>query len=130
MPSLMNMSYHGTFNKTEKFFEKLLDHVGMGKLDKYGKLGVKYLEQATPKDTGLTSKSWYYIVQYEEDGSIQLIWKNSNIQNGEEIAILLQYGHGTGTGGWVKGVDYINPALQKVFKQIQKDAREEVFGIL
>lgn len=130
MPQLMNLNYDGLFSKTEKFFEKGLDYLGLGKLDKYGRLGLKYLQEATPKDTGLTSRSWYYVIQYNNDGSIELIWKNSNIQNGEEIAILLQYGHGTGTGGWVKGVDYINPSLKKVFKEIQKDARKEVFGFL
>ena len=87
------------------------------------------MEEYTPKRTGLTSRSWIYDVKRTKDG-FEIIWKNTNIQNGEEIAMMLQYGHGTGTGGWVEGVDYINPALLELFEKLEKDARKEVFGVL
>ena len=129
MPSLMDMNYHGTFNSSEKRLESMLNLFHIGKLDKYGRLGVKYLKEYTPKRTGLTSESWTYDVK-RKSGGFEIIWKNTNIQNGEEIAMMLQYGHGTGTGGWVEGVDYINPALKDLFEKIEKDAKKEVFGVL
>lgn len=127
--ALINMSYHGTFNKSEKRLEKFLNLFSLGKLDKYGRYGVECLKKATPKRTGLTSESWVYEVKSTSDG-FEIVWSNTNIQNGENIAILLQYGHGTGTGGYVTGVDYVNPALETVFEKILEDSRKEVFGVL
>lgn len=93
-------------------------------LDKYGQEGVMALQENTPKETGLTASSWYYeIVKTNTGYSIQ--WKNSNIQNGVPIAIILQYGHATGTGGYVEGTDYINPAIGPIFERIAKNAWKE-----
>jgi hypothetical protein len=94
-------------------------------LDRYGKEGVAALASATPSDSGLTARSWYYKIT-EAKGSIELSFHNSNIQNGVPIAVILQYGHGTGTGGWVQGRDYINPAIQPIFDKIANDAWREV----
>ena len=94
-------------------------------LDKYGREGVKALESATPVDTGLTARSWYYEIK-KTNGSVSISFYNSNIQNGIPIAIILQYGHGTGTGGWVEGRDYINPAIQPIFDKIAEKAWKEV----
>lgn len=126
---IITLTHHGNFKKTDMFFEKIKNLFKKGELDKYGELGVMYLEQYTPKDTGLTSQSWYYEIHHDDEGA-DIVWKNSNIQNGVEIAIILQYGHATGSGAWVKGVNYINPALRKVFKQLAEDAEKEVRGIL
>lgn len=126
---IISLTHHGNFSKTEHFFERLKNIFKKGELDKYGELGVMYLEMYTPKDTGLTSQSWYYEIHHDKDGA-DIVWKNTNIQNGVEIAIIIQYGHATGYGAWVKGTDYINPALRKVFRQLAKDAKEEVRGIL
>ena len=127
--SVITLEHHGNFTKTEKFFEKLKNKYGVGTLDKYGKKGVKYLYDATPKDTGLTASSWRYEIKHDESGAT-IYWKNDNIQNGVNIAIILQYGHGKKNGGWVEGIDYINPALKKVFDEMAADAEREVFGIL
>ena len=97
----------------------------VGDLDKYGRAGVAALASATPVESGLTASSWYYEIT-NKDGSATISFYNSNIQNGVPIAIILQYGHGTGTGGWVQGRDYINPAIQPIFDQITKDAWKEV----
>lgn len=97
----------------------------MGILDKYGREGVAALASATPVDTGLTAKSWYYKIENKK-GSVTISFLNSNIQNGVPIAIILQYGHGTGTGGWVEGRDYINPAIQPIFDRIVAEAWREV----
>lgn len=126
---VITLTHHGNFTKTEKFFEGLLNMAHVGKLDKYGKKGVYYLKRATPKDTGLTSESWTYHIEHDLKG-VTIIWENKNIQNGVNIAMILQYGHGTRNGGYVEGVDYINPALEKVFNEMARDAQKEVYGIL
>ena len=115
----------GDFKKTEKFLQgaKLIDIRGL--LKRYGEAGVRALASATPKDTGETASSWGYEIQTDHTGA-RVIWTNSNIKNGIPIAIILQYGHGTGGGGYVQGRDYINPALQSIFDQLADAAWKEV----
>lgn len=86
----------------------------------YGRLGVQELQKATPKKTGTTSNSWNYEI-VKENGKTSLIWTNDNINKGAVIAILIQYGHGTRNGGYVQGVDYINPALRTTFDRMSKE---------
>ena len=119
----------GDFSRIEAFFAKTIGIKPIIRriLDKYGRLGVEALKEATPKDTGKTSESWYYTIEEEKNGNLKIVWRNSNLGNGwAPIAILLQYGHATGNGGYVQGQDYINPALDKVFHRIADDAWEEV----
>ena len=111
----------GDFSKLTKFFERVKEVVKLGDLDKYGREGVAALSSATPKDTGLTASSWYYKIE-NKNGSAKITFNNSNIQNGVPIAIILQYGHGTRNGGFVEGIDYINPAIQPIFDRIANDA--------
>ena len=115
----------GDFSKVTKFLEKAKESVHLGVLDKYGREGVAALASATPIDTGLTAKSWYYTIE-NKNGVATLSFNNSNIQNGVPIAIILQYGHGTRNGGWVQGRDYINPAIQPLFDKIADAAWREV----
>ncbi len=115
----------GDFSKLTRFLEKAKEPVRPGDLDKYGRAGVAALASATPVDSGLTAKSWCYEIT-DRDGKIAISFRNANIQNGVPIAIILQYGHATGTGGWVQGRDYINPAIQPIFDQIANDAWKEV----
>ena len=115
----------GDFSKTTKFLERTKKRDYLRILDKYGRTGVAALASATPVDSGLTANSWNYEITYK-NGRTTISFLNSNIQNGVPIAIILQYGHGTGTGGWVEGRDYINPAIQPIFDQIANDAWEEV----
>lgn len=117
----------GDFSKLNGFLEKAKEAVKLGNLDKYGKAGVKALESATPMDSGLTANSWYYTIE-RNDNRVSINFHNSNIQNGIPIAIILQYGHGTGTGGWVEGRDYINPAIQPIFDNLVKDAWEVIIN--
>lgn len=125
MKHLISFSSKGGFQKTNKFLNraKKLDY---NILNAYGKLGVEALANATPKDSGRTAESWYYeIVEIKSGVSLQ--WKNSNLANGwAPIAILLQYGHATGGGGWVQGRDYINPAIRPIFDAIANDLWKEV----
>ena len=122
---MISFRQKGDFSNVTKFLEKCKNSVKLGDLDKFGREGVAALSSATPKDTGKTASSWYYTIERGK-GTASIVFNNSNIQNGIHIAIILQYGHGTGTGGWVEGRDYINPAIQPVFDQIAESAWEEV----
>ena len=115
----------GDFSKLTRFLERAKESIKLGVLDKYGRAGVEALSSATPVDTGLTAASWYYKIE-NSNGVARLTFNNSNIQNGVPIAIILQYGHGTGHGSWVEGRDYINPAIQPIFDKIADDAWKEV----
>lgn len=115
----------GDFSKLSRFLERAKEAVKLGKLDKYGQAGVAALSSATPVDSGLTASSWYYTIE-RQNGKVTINFNNSNINKGVPIAIILQYGHGTGTGGWVEGIDYINPAMRPIFKQIADEAWKEV----
>ena len=114
----------GDFSKLNRYFEKLKEGIKIGDLDKYGRAGVN----ATPKDTGQTASSWYYEIK-RSNGSVSIQFKNSNVHEGVPIAVILQYGHGTGTGGWVEGRDYINPAIQPIFDEIANNAWKEVTSV-
>ena len=115
----------GDFSKLTRYLEKVKSVVKLSNLDKYGKEGVAALASATPVDTGLTASSWSYEIKHK-NGTVSISFKNSNIQNGVPIAIILQYGHGTRNGGWVQGRDYINPAIQPIFDKIANQAWKEV----
>jgi hypothetical protein len=122
---MISFRHKGDFSKLTKQLEKAKEGVRLGTLDKYGRAGVAALASATPVDTGLTSRSWYYEI-VRSNNSISIRFNNSNIQNGVPIAIILHYGHGTSTGGWVQGRDYIKPAIRPIFDNIAKEAWEEV----
>lgn len=115
----------GNFSKTENFLSDLKKIQLKAILDKYGKRGVDALEKATPVDSGKTASSWYYKIDSDKDRST-ITWCNSNINKGVMIAIILQYGHGTGTGGYVQGIDYINPAMKPIFDEITEKVWGEV----
>lgn len=115
----------GDFSKTTSYLKRLRNANIIRILEKYGQEGVAALSSATPVDTGLTASSWYYKIE-TNNTSASLIFCNSNVNRGVNIAIILQYGHGTGTGGWVQGRDYINPAIQPLFDKIVEHAWGEV----
>jgi hypothetical protein len=122
---MISFSHKGDFSNLTRFLERAKNAVRIGELDKYGKEGVAALASATPVDSGLTASSWEYKISHG-NGSVTISFDNTNIQNGVPIAIILQYGHGTGTGGWVQGRDYINPAIRPIFDRIANDAWREV----
>lgn len=122
---MISFRQKGDFSKLSSYLERVKESAKIGILDKYGKEGVRALESATPVETGLTAKSWYYEI-IRQNGSVSITFNNSNINDGVPIAIILQMGHGTGTGGWVHGRDYINPAIQPIFDRIAEDAWKEV----
>lgn len=125
----INFEHKGNFNNLERFLVKSLHVKPLIRpiLDKYGRRGVEALKEATPKDTGKTSESWIYEIVKDENGQYQIVWSNTNVvDDWANIAILLQYGHATRNGGFVKGTDYINPAIEKVFQGMANEAWEEV----
>ena len=124
---MIRLSCSPKFNKTHDFFNKIQNYHDMALLEKYGKEGVEALKEATPKDTGKTSESWIYEI-HQYNNRIDIVWKNTNIVDGVPIAIILQYGHATRYGGYVKGIDYINPAMEPIFKKIADRAWKEVNG--
>ena len=115
----------GDFSKTIKFLNKMKNIKINDILSKYGKIGVNALLQATPKDSGVTSQSWNYRIEVNNNNA-SIVWYNTNTVKGVNIAIILQYGHGTRNGGWVEGRDYINPAMKPVFDKIADQVWKEV----
>lgn len=122
---MISFRQKGDFSKMTRFLERAKEAVKLGILDKYGRAGVEALSSATPVESGLTASSWSYEIKHSGSSAV-IEFHNSNINKGVPIAIILQYGHGTGTGGWVEGRDYINPAIQPVFDKIVEDAWKEV----
>ncbi|MBE6724978.1 MAG: HK97 gp10 family phage protein [Ruminococcaceae bacterium] len=122
---MISFRQKGDFKKLSGYLEKAKEVFNIGILDRYGEEGVRALAEATPKDTGLTAASWRYRIVRGE-GSVTISFDNTNFQNGVPIAIILQYGHATRNGGYVQGIDYINPALRPVFEKIADAAWEEV----
>lgn len=122
---MISFRQKGDFKNLTKFLERSLESIQLGVLDKYGKEGVAALASSTPIDSGLTASSWYYKIENDKRGA-KLSFHNSNIVDNVPIAIVIQYGHATGTGGWVEGRDYINPSLQPIFDKIADTAWKEV----
>lgn len=122
---MISFRQKGDFSKLTRFLGKMKEGIRLGDLDKYGREGVAALSSATPVETGLTASSWYYKIT-NKNNQVRITFYNSNLQNGVPIAVILQYGHGTGTGGWVEGRDYINPAVRPVFDKIADTAWKEV----
>ena len=123
----ISFSSKGDFSKTIKFLNKVKNVKINNILSKYGKIGVNALSQATPKDSGVTSRSWNYKIEVNNDNA-SIVWYNTNVVKGVNIAVILQYGHGTRNGGWVDGRDYINPAMKPVFDKIADQVWKEVIN--
>lgn len=121
----ISLSVKGDWKKTKKFFQNAKELKVEAVLNKYGEIGVRQLMLNTPKDTGKTANSWRYEIVRGKN-TISLVFVNDNVNKGVNIAILLQYGHGTRNGGYVAGRDYINPSLQPLFDILAESAWEEV----
>lgn len=121
---MIRYTVSGKTTNTDNFLDRILNGDPYSGLERHAQRGVEALRQATPEESGLTADSWSY--EIERGDNVTIWWKNSNSVNGFNVAIGLQYGHGTGTGGWVEGYDYINPALKSIFDQIADDVWREV----
>lgn len=121
----IHITCSGDLSKTTKFLNRLQHKEYLNVLSKYGQRGVEALRSATPKDSGKTADSWYYEIKEDRNGAT-ISWCNSNVNDGVVIAALIQYGHGTGTGGYVQGIDYINPAMKGIFDDLANECWKEV----
>ena len=121
----IRMQVKGGFSKTIDFLKKNSKQNVRHILEAGGKRGVEALRSATPTRSGKTANAWSYEIENTGNG-YKIVWRNTNVNKGHNIAILLQYGHGTGTGGYVQGIDYINPAMKPVFESLAKELMEEV----
>lgn len=124
---MISVSSRGGFSKTEVFLRRARD-LRIQILHRYGEEGVRALSLATPKDTGETASSWYYQIK-EDKTSTTIEWLNRHVEDGVPIAVILQYGHGTNGGGYVEGIDYINPAMRPLFEEIASSVWKEVSRI-
>lgn len=122
---MIEITAGGNTNKADAFLQRMLGRKQFVGLERYGPIGVRALSEATPEETGETAESWYYEV-VNRPGYFAINWSNSNMEDGISIAAIIQYGHGTGNGAFIEGVDYINPALRPVFDQMTNDMWKEV----
>lgn len=118
----------GDFKQTEKFLKQAFGRKYLNVLESYAQQGVQYLASATPVDTGYTASSWGYEIIQNDDG-FSICWNNTHVNKGVNIAIILQYGHGTRNGGYVVGRDYINPAMRPIFDKMADAAWKEVTSV-
>lgn len=124
----MTITHSGSFKNLERFFANAKKMKINSVLAKYGVLGVTALANATPKDSAVTAVSWDYVIETTSYG-YSIGWFNTNVNNGAVIAVLIQFGHGTGTGGYVQPVDYINPAMRGLFDKISEALSREVSSL-
>lgn len=125
MAAPISFKITGSTKRTQTFLQRMqTNNIYLG-LERLAQQGVTALEQATPKASGETAAAWSYRITYH-GSSVSIEWTNSNIVDGVPVVILLQYGHGTGTGGYVQGRDFINPAIKPIFDQIANDVWKKV----
>lgn len=126
---MIRIKQSGNFNFLERFLKRApsIDYHRI--LSKYGQEGVAALASVTPIDSGDTKNSWSYEVVVSP-GYSRLTWKNSNVtSSGVPVAILIQYGHATGNGGYVEGRDFINPAILPIFQRLADELWREVSNL-
>jgi hypothetical protein len=122
---MITITQKGSFDRTERYLRRLKTEQLYATLGRYGSLGVNALSNATPRDSGETAAGWYYSLKVRK-GYYSIRWHNRHVENGIPIAVLIQYGHGTGTGGYVQGRDFIMPAIRPIFDMIAAEAWKEV----
>lgn len=125
MPKVISFTHKGNFEKTDRLFHNIIAAHYRHKLARYGERGVRALQAATPIDTGKTADAWSYEIS-SQPGSVSIYWRNNNVNDGVNIAVILQYGHGTRNGGYVEGIDYINPTLRPIFQEMADAVWKEV----
>lgn len=124
--SSIKLTSKGDYSRTVRFLEGVRRKLNVKTIfQKYGEAGVRALSEATPVDTGETASLWRYEIT-ETNGGTTIAFHNDHVNQGVNIALILQYGHGTGTGGWVEGRDYINPAIQPLFDELADNLWKEV----
>jgi hypothetical protein len=124
---MIEITQKGSFDNTERYLRRMKEVDVFATLNRYGSLGVNALSNATPRESGLTAESWYYTTVVRK-GYYSIRWHNRHIEDGINIAVILQYGHGTRNGGYVQGRDYIMPAIRPIFDMISAEADRALRG--
>lgn len=122
----ISFSQKGNWDKTDKWLRKHQKISLREILEPYGEIGLQALRNATPVKTGKTRDSWYYTIDTSTPGRLTINWCNSNINEGVNIAVIIQYGHGTRGGTYIEGTDYINPVMKPIFDSLSNRAFKEV----
>jgi hypothetical protein len=122
---MITITEKGSFSRTEAYLRRMKDAQRFAVLSKYGSLGQNALSNATPVDSGLAAASWSYSI-VQRPGYYSIRWHNSDVENGFPVAVMIDYGHGTGTGGYVQGRNYVMPAIRPIFDQIVAEAMREL----
>ena len=124
--ALITVRHKGNFKNTERLMKKDIRKEVAEALQRLGQRGVDALSAATPVRTGKTAASWRYEVT-SHGGRITLTWHNDNkTSKGDNIVILLIRGHGTRGGYYVRGNDFVTPAMEPIFEEIAQEAWVEV----
>ena len=126
---MITIKQTGNFKNTERFLSNVKRLKVQSILNRYGREDIRNLSNATPRRTGLTAESWEYNIELARSGRWVLSWHNTNLVNGTKIAILIQYGHGTKSGTYVQGIDYINPAMKSIFDTISESIWKEILSL-
>jgi hypothetical protein len=126
---MIKFRHTGSFNLLERFLANAIKLQPRDILESYGEIGVAALAAATPIDTGVTAASWSYTITTNGDKGARIDWTNSSEDNGVPVAILIQYGHGTASGAYVEGRDFINPAIQPILDKMAQSLWEEVIKV-
>ena len=122
---MITVTTSGSWGETERYLNRIKNADFLSTLDQYGAQGAAALAAVTPSNSGLAANSWYYTVE-RKSGYTSIQWHNSDVEDGFPVAIMIQYGHGTGTGGYVTGRDYINPVIRPLFDKILAELMREV----
>ena len=122
---MITVKVDGSHKKTHDYLDKLSRKKHISTLEHYGQLGVDALSSATPIDSGLTATSWEYSV-VNTKGVYSIVWSNTNVNDGTNVAVIIQYGHAAKNGRWIEGRDYVNPAIQPIFDNITNEIWKQV----
>lgn len=122
---MISFKVTGSFDNTDRFLKTMSEKDIFKTLDVFGQQGVQALANNTPQDTGTTARSWTYKIVNDKT-THSIVWSNTNVNDGVNIAIIIQYGHGTRNGAYIQGIDYINPAILPLFEQIVEGVWREV----
>lgn len=122
---MISVGVKGDSRKTTRDLDKMRRQVILASINSYGQMGVDALARATPVESSATRNAWKYRTVKTRTG-FAIEWYNTNDGGDVSVAVLIQYGHGTGTGGYVYGRDFINPAMRPVFDTIADDVWKKV----
>lgn len=127
MSKAITFETKGDFKFTMRFLKKISSVAFYKKLEQYAKEGVEALANATPKKTGDLALRYSYEIDVGID-STTITWHNDKMINGQSLVLMLNYGHGTRNGGWVNGLNFVDPAMAPVFEKMAENLWKEAIS--